>query len=261
MSATLIKLSLSALFPALVLGWLGFALLRRRPRWGKRILWLGLLTLTVLSMPLPNRMAMAWLEAHAGPPLALESLPRATSPSAIADAPQAIVILGAGVAIAPEYGKHSLGAVSLQRLRYGALLARHTGLPMLVSGGNPDNYLPKPEAWYMQKVLSEEFVLPARWVEDRSANTRENAGLSVPMLKAEQVSRIYLVTTASHMWRAQRCFEQAGIAVVPAPTAFAGRPFSWSWVGFVPNPASLVQLHEVLHELVGLAVYRLRESA
>src|SRR5690606_32234594 len=49
---------------------------------------------------------------------------------------QAIVVLGGGVqAQAPEYGEAQPGPHTLQRLRYGAWLARQTGKPLGFAGG------------------------------------------------------------------------------------------------------------------------------
>lgn len=258
MISDLVDFSISILLPALLLGWIGLALLRRKPEWGRRLIVVMLLSLTVLSMPAIPKRAMLWLESYTGAPLAMESFSPAdgrTGRNALL--PQAIVILGAGVALAPEYGTHTLGANSLQRVRYGAKLSRQTKLPILVSGGNPDK-TPQPEAFYMQQALTEELGKPARWVEDASYNTHENAINSAALLKTDGIRRIYLVTTASHMMRARRSFELAGLEVTPAPTLYSGRAFSMILNGYVPNPASLSLWHELLHEVLGIVAYRLR---
>jgi len=53
-----------------------------------------------------------------------------------ASSAQAIVVLGGGTRRnAPEYGGDTLGALTLERLRYGTVVARVTHLPMLLSGG------------------------------------------------------------------------------------------------------------------------------
>ena len=52
------------------------------------------------------------------------------------------MILGGGLRrSAPEYGGDTLGRLTLERLRYGAMLAKRTGLPVMVSGGTT---LPAP---------------------------------------------------------------------------------------------------------------------
>jgi uncharacterized SAM-binding protein YcdF (DUF218 family) len=83
---------------------------------------------------------------------------------AAAPGAQAIVILGGGVRHeALEYGGHTLGRLTLERTRYGARVAKQTGLPVLVSGGAPSGGI--AEAEVMRAALAEEFGVPVRWVE------------------------------------------------------------------------------------------------
>ena len=49
-----------------------------------------------------------------------------------------IVIVGTGsYPVAPEYGGDTVGAATLERVRWGARRHRLAGLPILVSGGSP----------------------------------------------------------------------------------------------------------------------------
>jgi uncharacterized SAM-binding protein YcdF (DUF218 family) len=61
----------------------------------------------------------------------------------------AIVILGSGLATdAAEYGGDTASDRTLIRTRYGAVLARQYGLPVLVTGGRPlKARRPKPRSW------------------------------------------------------------------------------------------------------------------
>ncbi|MBK7593641.1 MAG: YdcF family protein, partial [Betaproteobacteria bacterium] len=66
---------------------------------------------------------------------------------------QAIVIPGGGVRRnAPEYGGDTLGRLTLERVRYGARLAKQTGLPLLVTGGSVTGNT-VPEAVLMKEAL------------------------------------------------------------------------------------------------------------
>src|SRR5262252_333119 len=87
-----------------------------------------------------------------------------------ADGAQAIVVLGGGIRRdAPEYGGDTLGILTLERVRYGARLARLTGLPVLVSGGSVHGGV--PEATPMREALESEFGIRVRWAEERSRTT------------------------------------------------------------------------------------------
>ena len=102
----------------------GLALGRRFPRTGRALAVAGVASLLLLSLPIIAIFLLDRLETY--PPLDL----------AQAKSAQAIVILGGGVRRrAPEYGGDTLGPLTLERVRYGARVARLTALPVLVSGG------------------------------------------------------------------------------------------------------------------------------
>jgi uncharacterized SAM-binding protein YcdF (DUF218 family) len=172
----------------------------------------------------------------------------------------AIVVLGAGRILgSPEYGKDSANAEALARLRYGARLARKTGLPLLVAGGKPyGGTLSEGET--MADALEDGFNVPARWIEGTSNTTAENAMRAFAILQPEGRTRVILVTSASHMRRAELTFRKAGFEVFAAPTAYASRgethPVDW-----LPTAHGLAATRTALWEIVGIAWYRLRGLA
>ncbi|MFG5408565.1 ElyC/SanA/YdcF family protein [Piscinibacter sakaiensis] len=138
------------------------------------------------------------------------SAPRRPAARSTAAPPRtAIVVLGGGrERLAPEYGQAMLGADSLQRLHYGVWLARATGLPLAFSGGRGWAQLDgEAEADLAARIAAQDYGLPLRWRENQSRDTRENARLTVALLRAEGVERILLVTHGWHMARAR--FRQA----------------------------------------------------
>jgi len=157
---------------------------------------------------------------------------------------QAIVILAGGAArMAPEYGGPAVGLETLERVSYGAYLARRSGLPVLVSGS-------APEALGMSATLSRDFGITARWVNGESRDTFDDAQLSARLLKADGVARIVLVTSATHEWRAAQEFESAGLAVEPAPVhVWAAQPRELR--DYLPDPVGLLHSREALHEVLG----------
>lgn len=242
------KLSAAALLPPLMpmlLITTGLLTLRRRRRMGLTLAWLGVSLQFLLVFPPSVGLLLDPLETD----------PVAT-PAAIRSA-QAIVILGAGKREhAPEFGGETVNRLALERLRYGARLARQTGLPILVSGGAPTGDV--PEALLMQTSLAEDFAVPPRWVEPASRDTRENARLSAPQLKAAGVHRIVLVTHAAHMRRAAAEFSAQGLEVVPAPTAWlGGRESGDRILTLMPSQSTAYAGWYALHEWLGLIAYRL----
>ncbi|HNR59831.1 YdcF family protein [Thauera sp.] len=226
---------------------LGLLLGMRWRRLGNALAWSGVaLNLLLISPP-----SVSWLVRQVEHAQALEA--------DAARRAQAIVILGAGRrSHAPEFGGETVNRLALERLRYGARLARETGLPILVTGGTVRDET--PEAQLMQAALREDFGLEARWVETAARDTRENARFSAVHLGAADIDAVLLVTHAMHMKRAQAEFEAAGLAVIPAPTAWLGGGEDDAGADqalpMLPSQNTAYAGWFALHELLGGLAYR-----
>lgn len=208
-----------------------------------------------------SALAMLWLLAT---PIAaarlsslVQTIPAASEEMLRASDAQAIVVLSAGLSpFNPEYGGPSVDETTLQRLRYAAHVQRATDLPLLVSGGVVPG-AGATLAGLMKASLAADFNVDTRWIEDASTDTHENAVFSAEILKSEQIHRIILVTHASHMPRALRAFANAGLDVVPAPTAFI-QPPAETPLRFVPLMSGLRDSRYAIYELLGRVWYALR---
>jgi uncharacterized SAM-binding protein YcdF (DUF218 family) len=164
---------------------------------------------------------------------------------------QAIVILGGDKAraVAPEYGgAPAVAAGLLERVTYGAYVAQHTGLPVLVSGA-------PGEAPAMRAALARQFHIEARWIEAHSRDTFQNAQFSAQILRAAGVRRIVLVTEADHEWRAAHEFASTGLSVLPAPAGVWADPGP-SPQRYVPDAVALAHSTAALYEILGDFVRR-----
>ena len=171
--------------------------------------------------------------------------------------PTAIVILSAGRRrYAPEFGGETVDALSLERIRYGAELARKTGLPVLVSGGTVGGKTPL--ARLFADTLSHDYGVQAKWLEDRSTDTAENAIESAALLKRDGITHVILVTHAWHMRRARAAFVANGMNVTPAPTAFYRPDFDSILDEFMPAMSALRMSGYAIHEIVGNVWYAVR---
>jgi uncharacterized SAM-binding protein YcdF (DUF218 family) len=222
-------------------------LLGARPRLGRALAWLGVGGLLVLSLPLVSH---ALLRSLAAPALDLRRPGEA----------QAIVILGGGVRrSAEEFGGDTLARLTLERVRYGALVARATKLPVLVSGGSVSGGT--AEAALMKRALEQEFNVEVRWSEERSRDTRSNAAESAAILLPVGIKRVLLVAHGFDMPRASAEFATAGFQVTPAPTVIAGERFSFEHPAeFLPSMSALQGSYYALYELLAEAVRRLRQA-
>lgn len=232
----------------------GLMLAAQRQHKGKGLL-LGLISLTSLWLLSCQGMAV-WLAANA-----LPQYPPVTPAQLKSGHIQAIVVLGGGIyPQAPEYGQAQPGPATAARLRYGIWLARQTGLPLAFTGGKgwaASGSTAVSEAEVAGQVALQEYGVAFRWLETKSRDTLENASLLAPMLKRDGVSKIALVTDATHMPRSVLAFERQGLAISPAPTGFIlptrSGPLLW-----LPSTEGITASTRVLHELLGLTIARLQ---
>lgn len=227
----------------ILLGLVGLALVRSHLKAGLSVASFALISLLVLSAPIVSRNLLRTLEDPYTDPV-----------KANADA---IVVLGGGIyPSAPEFGSAAVGGTTLERLRYAAHLQRRTGKPILVTGGDPAGYSAS-EAEQMKATLKD-LGANVRWVESASANTYENARLSRKLLKQSGIDSVFLVTHAWHMPRAKMAFQNAGLRVVPAPTAYRSSPPRFTALDYVPSAGALQESWYFFHEIAGIAWYRLK---
>lgn len=179
---------------------------------------------------------------------------------------QAIVVLGGGrrrgALESFQYQSQDLSSASLDRLRAAAQFSKKANLPILVSGGAPDRATKEElsEAELMALVLSNEFLITARWIEKQSNNTDQNAREAVKILSENSVETIYLVTDFLHMPRAIQSFNQASksgelvIRIIPIATSF------FRIQKLTPQdlyPGNLNKVRRVCHEILGKIYYQL----
>ena len=235
------------LLPVLITA-IGLALLPWRRRAGLIVAWGGIVVALVLMLPATVAPMVGRLESD--PVITPQQLKSV----------QAIVVLAGGRrAYAPEFGGDTINRISLERLRYGAKLARETKLPVLVAGGAPSHGTPEGEL--MRRALLEDYGITAKWVETRSYDTADNARNSAPMLRAAGIQRIALVTHAAHMKRAAEEFRRQGFEVIPAPTAFlTGTGGSEEVLTDAPSIGSVYAAWYGLHEWTGILWQKLRRG-
>ncbi|MEO8332234.1 MAG: YdcF family protein [Gallionella sp.] len=222
---------------------IGIFLLSRQHKYAKPLILGSLGLLWIASTPFFAEGALHLLEAST------------TVPDSQHQSADAIVILGGGTYFhAPEYaGQDTVNELVLPRLRYGARLHRETGIPILVTGGKPqENAL--SEAQQMRTSLQQDFHVPVRWTEEASDNTLENARNSFQILHKAGISKIYLVTNAWHMPRSAMVFRHAGFEVVEAPAAFTTR-YQIDLLAFLPRAEALRDSKIFVHEVIGLIWY------
>ena len=215
-------------------------------RAGRIALAVSLAGLIVLAIPLVSHTLLLSLE---------EGLPTV---AAADDPPGAIVVLSADEQEQWDTGtrEYGVGHMTLERERAGAVLARRTGLPILMTGGSVPPDAPALGDM-MAHSMRDDFGLPTKWIESRSLDTWQNAEYSAAILKENHIGSIYLVTHAWHMRRSLIAFRHFGLRVTAAPVLIDG-PARLKMRTFMPSAQSLEIAYYALHEWIGCAVYAVR---
>jgi uncharacterized SAM-binding protein YcdF (DUF218 family) len=234
----------------MLLGLIGLLLSFRYQRAAKIIIIVAFSGLWLLSTPIVAWHLINGLQ-NQYPAIIIEKLSHKTSSGVI-------IILGAGShANAQEYkNQHSVSDTTLSRLNYAAYLYDHTHLPLLASGGGDKSTI-YSTAELMQQTFKNNFHLDIQWLENRSQTTADEAKLLTPFLKKHKFEKVYLVTNAWHMPRSVYAFQQAGIAVIPAPMGYVAQmpPAQISY--YLPSILALRTTNIAIHEYIGLWWYRL----
>lgn len=153
------------------------------------------------------------------------------------------------------------------RVLYAAHLFRNGMAPRVVctSGTMAPGAADRPEASFMSELL-EDLGVPQRAIvrETASQDTHDHGQNLYPLLQAQGIKRVLLVTSALHMPRSMAVFKRAcpDVTFIPAPTDFrvVDAPLPWyrELLNLLPTPGSYMQFSESMHEYLGLAWYKLR---
>ncbi len=206
----------------------------------------ALVWLLVWSLPVVSTGVRAHLEA-AYAPLSVEAVPAA----------EAIVVLGGGInAAGAGYAYPDLGAAA-DRTWHAARLFHAGKAPLiLLSGGTDPTQNLTSEAAAMRALLRDLGVPDTAMVlEERSRTTEENARFSAALLRERGVKSVLLVTSALHMRRAMKHWEDRGLKVQPVATDHEARPVAL-WRIWIPDSGALEGSARAIKEWLGSGLLR-----
>lgn len=176
---------------------------------------------------------------------------------------QAIVVLSSGVRRpdGPRRG-FELDEDSLNRcLRAAEVYREGKPCPVVATGGpapdgDPDHSVAAAMGDFLVQlgVRRQDLIL-----EEHASSTHENAVNTAKLLQKRGLRRIVLVTTATHLPRAVRCFQKQGLEPTACGAGFKATPGSTARFGFVPQMGAAQGSQRVAHEWLGLAWYWLRD--
>lgn len=134
---------------------------------------------------------------------------------------------------------------------------------ILIGGNVYENPAIKPESLYVRDSLIK-LGVPAKAIisETKSRTTIENSLYAKQLLEKHSVKSLLLVTSALHMPRAVKAFENINATVTPCSTdtivAFNQKPDVFHWI---PNADAFANSTKALHEYYGIWVHQGQRSA
>ncbi|APC05258.1 hypothetical protein AOC10_01280 [Polynucleobacter asymbioticus] len=231
----------------------------RKPHLCKRFLLLALFDLLIVG----------WLPSSEVFLRALENAVPKTNLSQIADSDiGGIIILGGAIEggnIAIDRGEVSIYSSAERVTKAFELIRKYPNLPFIFSGYsgrlNPKG-LSEADAFKQliaEQGLSQETEKTAHY-ENQSRNTYENVLYLRPMMQdfgarseSGAIQPWLLITSASHMYRAEKIFQMQGIEVIPVPVDYQTAN-SLNWTSFDLEDGTQ-NWHKLVHEVVGLLAY------
>ena len=172
------------------------------------------------------------------------------------------VVLGADTH--PRWGLRAeteLKGPAYSRLYSGVRAFNGSGAALIAFCGGRGRQEDQSEAEVM-KAMAVYMGIPADRIltETRSQNTMENAVFLTDLLPAGQSRRIGLVTSATHMLRAERVFRKqfSQDTIIPVPVNHTYDPLPCSLGIFIPSATALENSTVALHEWIGILWYSLR---
>ena len=173
----------------------------------------------------------------------------------------AVVVLGGAFSNDPVWPYPSAGE-SIDRYWHGARLYHARRVPRIaLSGGrHPEhpNHLSEAESGALFLVdmgVPEEALL----LDNLSRTTYEHIRYLPPMLAEAGIPRFLLLTSATHMRRAEAVLRHAGLDITPVVTAFSVSSdpvITIRW--YLPSADALDESARAVHEIIGYWFYGLR---
>lgn len=235
-------------------------IISKKKKLSRLLIWVGMLVIFLGG----NR----WISMSLVRSLEQRYLPPASYPRV-----DAIVILGGGTD-APQYPRSGVEVNGAgDRLVYGYKLYREgVASKIIVTGASADwqgNYTTTP-AHDMSDLL-QLFGVPAADIiqEADSLNTAQDAEYSAKIIQQNGWKRVILVTSAMHMPRAARLFQQAGVDFVPMPVDYTISDQEWQdlvkpsfeniLINLLPTAGNLKSTTSSMKEYIGMAVNQLND--
>ncbi|MEQ6890038.1 YdcF family protein [Halomonas sp. CS7] len=234
----------------LFLAALAFLLLSRF-RVATLFLALGLTVLWIFSTPAVADRLLWWLERD-----------WADRPVEAVPAADAILVLGGAFSTGNGQWVYPSAGGAIDRYWHAARLYHAGRAPrVILSGGRvPQRIAGMSEAEAGARFLGDMGVpQEALILETQAITTRGHVEELAPLLAEHAIQSLLVVTSASHMRRSLATLSALEVQITPVATGFSiVQPSSFRLRRLLPSAGALSRSTRAMHEMMGLAYYRLR---
>ncbi len=161
----------------------------------------------------------------------------------------------------PELHRLTFGD-DVDRLTEALSLYRHGQVDrILISGGSGSITIDTREASLAKEFLVKQCNVPdsAVLIDTISRNTYENAVESKKILQQKKISSSVLITSAFHMRRAKGCFDMVNIpADIYSTDTESSKQDHYPSDLFIPDTYNIIKWERLMHEVVGVIMYKLK---
>lgn len=221
-----------------------------RDRFGFGVAIFALAWLWGWSMPVTSDALRASLESQY-PYLPVEAVPQA----------EAIVVLG-GAFSANAHWPYPSASASVDRYWHAARLYHAgRGQRILLSGGRDPQRPANPTEAQSGAIFLTDMGVPAEHLllDNEARTTQQHVAHIAQLLETHGLESFLLVTSATHMRRAEAVFRAGGLEPLPVATDFRTGPDPVRRLRrYLPSVGALAGSTTAVHEYLGYAFYRLR---
>ena len=209
---------------------------------------IALILLIILSLPIVSRQLIKLLEQNYRP----------TTPNETARADTVIVLSGMVTLIEKNDGIHYEFSEAVDRIFAGInLLKIGKAQKIILTRGKLPWSVGEPEGEFLAEFIQSQGINPNRiLLSEIVQNTNDEAKAISRMLPKN--SEVILVTSAFHMPRAVKVFQNQNLKVIPYAVDFRSSVKEINIIDFLPQASAFKDSNFYFREIIGRAYYSMR---
>ena len=215
----------------------------------KKTSFMGLIVLVVCSLPIFSNRLIAYLEHN----YQLKNISEVDTADAIVVLSGMVRTIQTNEVLSYEFSE------SVDRIFAGIDLFKENKAPSLIlTRGTIPWSVGKPEGEYLRDVAVKYGVPRKNILLTESVQNTDQEAKSVKKILTIDAPKVILVTSAFHMPRAQKVFEEVGIRIVPFPVDFRNASSKLTFMHFMPSAKSIWETSFFVKEMIGRTYYNLK---